>query len=210
MIEKDWQGDQQWLNVKHWLQRYGIILLITIFLIVGIGVVVAVVQRHHVHHTEEASLLYDDILARASHPTHTEQEKMAKAVLILQERYAHTPYAALATLLWASALVESKSWLKAKSQLNWAIQHASIPGFKQIARLNLARLLWFQKEPKQALACLKTVEDSAYQPMVDTLRQAILSGMDAKIVNALDTALPALKNSVPDPGKAVTVQAHPA
>jgi predicted negative regulator of RcsB-dependent stress response len=83
----------------------------------------------------------------------------------LMENFAGTPYASRAALMAARANYESGDVKSARSQIEWALSHASEDSVKAIAQLQLAAL---QVEDKKYDDALKTLNDK-HEPSFDGL-----------------------------------------
>ena len=123
-------------------------------------------QEMHTATSEHASQIYEDLkkLPAAKSP-----EGDALADKLVAE-FAGTPYAAQACLLLASRAAEAGNWDAARSRLDWVLNHADDPGLKKIARLRLARVLWQQARPDDALAQLVIADDDAFAALYQELR----------------------------------------
>ena len=85
----------------------------------------------------------------------------------LMDQYADTPYASLASLLWANH--EIKDPAAAKTHLQWVVDHASDRVFSDIARARLARLLLNEKSYDSAIAMLKKMKTTAFEGLRDEI-----------------------------------------
>jgi predicted negative regulator of RcsB-dependent stress response len=115
---------------------------------------------------EKASQIYEDLkkvpAVRGGHAAELGQKLIAD--------FAGTPYAAQAALLLASRAVEQNDLDGARTRLTWVLDHADDPGMKKIARLRLARVLWQQDKPDDALAQLDIADDDAFAALYQELR----------------------------------------
>ncbi len=84
-------------------------------------------------------------------------------------QYKDMPYAALASLLWASFSIDSDSYADAKIHLQWVIDHGSSTMFADIARTRLARILIEEKTFAQARTTLKKIRTPAFEGLRDEL-----------------------------------------
>lgn len=136
---------------------------------------------------ERASHLYEDLKKVPA-------DKSAQAFELgkkLVEEFSGTPYAAQAALYLANLAVQQGNWDAARTQLEWAAKNAEDPGLKKIARLRLARVLWQQGQPDQALGQLDVPDDDAFAALYQELRGDIqlAKGDRAAAREAYDKAL---------------------
>lgn len=123
-------------------------------------------QKTQASKSEHASRIYED-LKRVS----TERQDRADELWQqLSADYAGTPYAAQGALLLASQAAAREDWAGAQAKLDWVGRHADDSGLKRIARLRLARVLWQQQKPDEALALLDVKDDDAFASLYQELR----------------------------------------
>lgn len=105
--------------------------------------------------TVEASIVYEQLREAF------DKKDIAKVKTVtgtLTERYAGTVYASMASLLAARAHHDAGDPKAAKAPLQWAIDRASVPEHRMVARLRLAGILLDEKAYDEALKVL-TVSD---------------------------------------------------
>jgi predicted negative regulator of RcsB-dependent stress response len=88
----------------------------------------------------------------------------------LTGEFSGTPYAAQGALHLANLAVQQGDWDTARAQLEWVTRHADDSGLRKIARLRLARVLWQQGKPDEALAQLDVRDDDAFAGLYQELR----------------------------------------
>ena len=93
-----------------------------------------------------------------------------KEANLLKEDYSHTPYAGLASLIFARNDVYQQKYADAESELTWVMNHGNTNSLRQIARLRFARIEIQLHKPNDALKALAKVNDSGYMPMIDEVR----------------------------------------
>jgi predicted negative regulator of RcsB-dependent stress response len=91
----------------------------------------------------------------------------------LQKDFAGTPYAVDGALKMAQAAFDNGKLDEARTRLEWAEQHAQDAAVRSLVRLRLARVLWQQAKPDEALQKLDDA-DAAYAPLYAELRGDIL------------------------------------
>lgn len=92
----------------------------------------------------------------------------------LRSDYAATPYAALATLAEAKALVDDGDLAAAQVALTWVVEHADQAEVAAVARLRLARLLLEQGDAGAAQAQLDALPKGRFPALVAELRGDLL------------------------------------
>lgn len=137
--------------------------------------------------SEHASQMYED-LKKLSADKMQEGDQLGQKLI---EEFATTPYAAQACLLLASRAAEAGNWDAARSRLDWVLNKSDDPGLKKIARLRLARVLWQQGKPDDALAQLNIPDEDAFASLYQELRGDIQLGKGDKAAarGAYDKAL---------------------
>ena len=116
--------------------------------------------------SEHASQIYEDLKQL---PTDKSQEADQLGDTLVAE-FAGTPYAAQGSLLLAGRAAEQNDWDTAHAKLQWTLDQSDDPGLKKIARLRLARVLWQQAKPDDALAQLNIPDDDAFASLYQELR----------------------------------------
>lgn len=93
--------------------------------------------QHQLEQAEAASQKYENVITHASTG---DKDALQAAVSELQNDYAGTPYASLATLKLAAAQVEADEYAAAAESLRWVLDHADDDELALVARLRLARV----------------------------------------------------------------------
>ncbi|MEN9503755.1 MAG: hypothetical protein RI964_3040 [Pseudomonadota bacterium] len=109
---------------------------------------------------------------------YTQTSKTAKADLVkalpdvqkLQNDYASTPYAVIASLQTAQQYAEKGDYEAAVTALKWVIDHSKDEGFTQLANIRLARVLLAMKKPDDALKIVNQTYPAAYQSLLEELK----------------------------------------
>jgi predicted negative regulator of RcsB-dependent stress response len=120
-------------------------------------------QNHKNKVAEQASQIFDDLKKTAP-------DKGADLADKLQQDFGGTPYAAQAALLMAQRLADKNDWTGAQARLEWVAKNAGDRGLVKIAKLRLARVLWQQRQPEQALAQLEIKDDDPFASLYQDLR----------------------------------------
>jgi predicted negative regulator of RcsB-dependent stress response len=138
----------------------------------------------------EASALYQTMLT--TDPTKVGEIKAQSAKLM--ESFDGTPYAGRAAVYAAKANFAANDSKSAKSQLEWAIKNAKESAVKAIAGLQLADILFEEKDYDGAQKILAAIDDKGYAGLKANLQGDILlaQGKQAEAKKAYATALESL------------------
>jgi predicted negative regulator of RcsB-dependent stress response len=111
-------------------------------------------------------------------------EKDLKAIQVkaaeIMDKYASTPYAGRAALYVAKANYAAKDTKSAKSQLEWASNHATESSISAIANLQLANILAEEKNYEGALKLLEAKHDAGFDGLFSDLKGDVLVAMGKK------------------------------
>jgi predicted negative regulator of RcsB-dependent stress response len=134
--------------VKAWWGQYGNLIMLAA---VGALIAVAAFQgwKYYRHQQSVAAVtLYGQLeQAQKTNETKTVRE-IARQI---EDRYAFTPYAALAALAAARAAYTTGEVAEAKAQLQWVIDNGRAEEMRHVARLRLAGILLDEKRYDEAL-----------------------------------------------------------
>lgn len=123
-------------------------------------------QKARTSKSEHASQIYEDLKRVPVDKADRANELWAE----LSGDYASTPYAAQGALLLASQAAARQDWAGAQSRLEWVTKNSGDAGLKKIAKLRLARVLWQQQKPDEALALLELADDDPFAALYQELR----------------------------------------
>jgi predicted negative regulator of RcsB-dependent stress response len=138
----------------------------------------------------EASALYQTMLT--TDPTKVGDIKAQSAKLM--EGFDGTPYAGRAAVYAAKANFAANDSKSAKAQLEWAIKNAKESAVKAIAGLQLADILFEEKDYDGAQKVLAAIDDKGYAGLKANLQGDVLlaQGKQAEAKKAYATALESL------------------
>jgi predicted negative regulator of RcsB-dependent stress response len=138
----------------------------------------------------EASVLYQTMLT--TDPTKVGEIKAQSAKLM--EGFDGTPYAGRAAVYAAKTNFAANDSKSAKSQLEWAIKNAKESAVKAIAGLQLADILFEEKDYEGAQKVLVAINDKGFAGLKANLQGDILlaQGKQAEAKKAYATALESL------------------
>ena len=129
-------------------------------------------QGQSIVHTENASVLYEQVIVNLENPA-VVNEQMAR-VNELQAEYSDTPYAGLGSLLLSKQQMASGEFVKAQQQLEWLASNAQQDEVKYLAKIRLARLLSNQQQIDKAMAILNESFPDSFKAMVYELKGDVL------------------------------------
>ena len=141
----------------------------------------------------EASVLYDHLQQAVSG---NDQALVARVASDMEDKFGGTAYAEMTALAAAKSFYTAGNAAGAKTQLQWAIDHAKDDEYKQIAKLRLALVLLDEKNYDAGLKLLADAPLDAFKGVIADRRGDLLAAQgkrdDARAAYkvALDT-LPA-------------------
>ena len=135
----------------------------------------------------EASALYQTMLTTDTSKAGDIKVQSAK----LMEDFNGTPYAGRAAVYAAKTNFAANDSKSAKSQLDWAIKNAKETSVKAIAGLQLAGILFEEKNYDEANKVLDAIEDKGYAGLKENMQGDVLlaQGKQAEAKKAYKTAL---------------------
>ena len=102
-------------------------------------------------------------------------KRVNDAAAAVMDKFASTAYAPRAALLAAQLNEQLKDVGRAKSQLQWVIDHSKEAGLKDVARLRMAAIQLDEKNYDSALNLLETAHPSSFDGLYADLRGDVLS-----------------------------------
>ena len=120
----------------------------------------------------EAATLYAEF---ANQLKSNDAKRVNDAAAAVMDKYASTSYAPRAALLAAQVNEQGKDAARAKTQLQWVIDHAGEAGMKDVARLRLAAVLLDEKNYADALKLLEVEHAASFNGLYADLKGDALS-----------------------------------
>lgn len=120
----------------------------------------------------EAAILYAEFFKQLES---NDAKRVNDAAAAVMDKYAATAYAARAALLAAQVNEHGKEVARAKTQLQWVIDHAGEASLKDVARLRLASLLLDEKNYADALKLLEAEHPASFDGLYADLKGDVLS-----------------------------------
>ncbi len=113
----------------------------------------------------EASNIYQKLVT-------TDTSKASEIKLLstqLMDNYSRTPYAGRAAVFAAKSSYLNKDIVNAKTQLEWAAKNAKEDSVQAIANLELAGIMYENKEYDTANKVLNTIKDAGFAGLKDNM-----------------------------------------
>ena len=129
-------------------------------------------QYYQRQQANEAAMLYQQVVDQVASK---DPKRVNDAAAAVMDKFASTIYATRAALLAAQVNELGKDVDHAKTQLQWAIDHASEDTLKDVARLRLATILMDEKNYADALKFLEAKHAEAFDGLYADLRGDVLS-----------------------------------
>lgn len=120
----------------------------------------------------EAATLYQQFVNQMDS---NDAKRVNDAAAAVMEKYPATAYAPRAALLAAEVNEQMKDAARAKTQLQWAIDHAEEPALKDVARLRLAAILLDEKDHGGALKQLEAGHPASFDGLYADLKGDVFS-----------------------------------
>jgi predicted negative regulator of RcsB-dependent stress response len=172
MAALDLQEQEQLEALKAWWKDNGNFVLGALF----VGVVAVGGWRgwqyYQNQQATEAAILYQQVAEQVGS---NDPKRVNDAAAAVMDRFASTAYAARAALLAAQVNEQGKDVARAKTQLQWVIDHASEAALKDVARLRLAAVLLDEKNYADALKHLEAKHPDSFDGLYSDLRGDVLS-----------------------------------
>ena len=183
----DLEEQEQLDEFKVWWKKYG---KLAVNLVLAALVAYAAWQGYQYFQQKkavEASVLYQALVT--TDPTKTAEIKTQSAKLM--DDYSSTPYAGRAAIFSAKNSVSVKDTKNAKTQLEWAVKNAKESAIKAVASVQLAGILFEEKNYEGAIKILSSNADKGFSGIKDDLLGDILvaQGKTAEAKKAYQNAL---------------------
>ena len=158
--------DEKVEDLKNWWKENGTSVMAGIALAIGGLFGWQYWQDYLANTATEASALY----AKVDKASATSMDQAKINIQTLQNDYASTPYAAIASLKAAQQYAEKGEYEPAATALRWVIDNSKEDDYKHLASIRLARVLLAMKKVDEALTLTKQTYPAAYQALLDELQ----------------------------------------
>lgn len=187
----DLQEQEQLEAMKAWWSRYGTLIMVTA---IACLLTIAAFQGWRYYRGQQALAavtLYEQLVQaeRKSEP-----KRVRDIAVQITDKYARTPYAAMAALSAARASFETGDLAASKASLQWVIEHAREEELRDVARLRLAGVLLDEKKYEEALALVNGKHGESFGALYADMRGDILLAQ-GKRADARGAYLQALEKS---------------
>ncbi len=166
----DLEEQDQLDALKTWWRTNGNKVLIFAGLLIATVVGYQGWKQYQAQQSEAASAKF--MLLGDTSPTDVETIKALSGEIV--ENYPSTPYAARAALLSAKVSYNAKDIDSAKLQSEWAYKNAREDAVKTLAQLQLAGILFEQKDYEAALKLVNEKHDSSFDGLFADLKGDVL------------------------------------
>jgi predicted negative regulator of RcsB-dependent stress response len=159
-------------NLKHWWAAWG---NATTWIVLAVLVVAAGFNGWNYwqrRQAAEAAVLYDQVQQAVNT---NDKAKIARVASDMEDKFGGTAYAQMTALAAAKALYMAGDSAGAKTQLQWAIDHAKDDEYKQIAKLRLSLVLLDEKAYDAGLKVLADAPQDAFKGVVADRRGDLLA-----------------------------------
>lgn len=177
MAALDLQEQEQLEELKAWWKENGNRLL-------GLLLVAVIAmggwrgwQYYQNQQSMEAATLYSGFTQQLKS---NDAKRINDAAAAVMDKYASNGYATRAALLSAQVNEQGKDLSRAKSQLQWVIDHAGEAGLKDVARLRLASIHLDEKNYADAMKLLEARHPPSFDALYADLRGDVLSAQGKK------------------------------
>ena len=154
-----------WKDNRNWV--LGVLLVVVVTMSVQRGW-----QYYQHKQADEAATLYRQFIEQLAS---NDAKRINDAAAAVTDKFAATAYAARAALLAAQVNEQGKDLARAKTQLQWVIDHAGEATLQDVARLRLAAVFLDEKNYADALKQLETKHPDSFDGLYADLRGDVLS-----------------------------------
>lgn len=178
MAALDLQEQEQFEALKAWWKDNGNQLLGALLIVVVAMGGWRGWQYYQHQQADEAATLYRQFIEQLASK---DAKRVNDAAAAVTDKFASTAYAARAALLAAQVNEQGqvngqgKDLARAKTQLQWVIDHAGEATLKDVARLRLAAVLLDEKNYADALKQLEAKHPDSFDGLYADLRGDVLS-----------------------------------
>lgn len=159
--------EEQLEAIKKWWQRNNTIITVVLSVVLLVIAGYKYWSWHQYKVSMQASNTYERMMVAFSNHDNKSVRSYANELI---HDYEKTIYADAARLTLAKLYVGYDKYDKARENLEYVANNASMPALKQVAKIRIARLFAAEKSYDEALKELALVDDSAYMSVVNELK----------------------------------------
>jgi predicted negative regulator of RcsB-dependent stress response len=171
MATLDLQEQEQVDAIKNWWAENGKWVLAALIVAVLGYVGIQFWKSYQVKQSEGASKLYSEVEKQLGSG---DPKRLNDAVAALVDQFGRSAFAPRAQLLAAQTNLQLQDVARAKTQLQWVVDHANESGLQATASLKLASILLDEKNYEAALRLLNGVPAEAFKGLFADLKGDVL------------------------------------
>jgi predicted negative regulator of RcsB-dependent stress response len=193
MSTLDLQEQEQVDALKSWWRENGKWVLAAVLMTLIGFAGVQFWKNHQAQQAGEAAKLFAEVMKQTQS---NDPKRVNDAVAALVDKFGSNAYAPRAQLVAVETNLQAKDIARAKTQLQWVVEHAGEASLQDTARLKLASVLLDEKKFDEALTQLNAAHPDAFTGLYADLKGDVLSAQgkteEAKIAykQALDKIEP--------------------
>ena len=168
----DLQEQEQLDALKTWWKDNRVWVITALAIVVFAYAALTYWKHYQGKQAAEASTLYAEVLKQVAS---NDPKRINDSVAALVEKYSNTAYAPRAQLLAVQANMQAKDLVRAKTQLEWVISHASESGLQDTARLKLSSILLDEKNYTEAMKLLNATHPDAFTGLYSDIKGDVLA-----------------------------------
>lgn len=172
MATLDLQEQEQVDAIKAWWKDNGKTVLWALVLVVGGIAGSQAWQSYKATKRVEAATVYNELIKQVGS---NDPKRINDAAAVVTDKYGSSAYAPRAALLAAQVNISTHDNARAKTQLQWVIDHADEDGLKNAARLNLASVLLDEKNFAEAAKLLEAPHPESFDGLYADLKGDVLN-----------------------------------
>lgn len=172
MAALDLEEQEQLAAFKAWWQDNGTWLIGTLLLCVLVVGGWKGWQYYQNKQANESAVMYGEFVKQVES---NDIKRVNDAATMVMDKYAGSAYASRAALLAAQFNEQGQDAAKAKSQLQWVIDHSKEVGLQDVARLRLTAILLDEKKYDEAIKLLDAKHQASFDGLFADLKGDVLS-----------------------------------
>ncbi|MBI5918169.1 MAG: tetratricopeptide repeat protein [Nitrosomonadales bacterium] len=172
MAALDLQEQEQVDTLKHWWADNGKWVVVAVAVGLAVFAGVKFWNNYQTGRAVEAATLYEELGKQLSS---NDPKRINDAADVLTDKYSSSAYAARASLLAAEVSAQSGDAARAKTRLQWVIDHAGEDGLQQVARLKLGSILLDEKNYAEVAKLLEAKHPASFDALYSDLSGDVLS-----------------------------------